>query len=208
MSDDKPCPGVEAVLDLWIRQGKIDSTHKDALLAEVTDDLRKMNSETATRQAETDALNAEEYETVADRVAELKIERDAASLQGETLRDQLVIVQKQNADNLKMRGEYMKERDIALRQAVELQKKVGQISKSTCRECAGWGEIGLADGEVSCPTCGGSGDPLRPGVFAQKPKCGCVHIGTSQSCFLPCGHEGLHQADNAPFGDIRWTVVP
>jgi hypothetical protein len=82
-----PYPGVEAVLDLWIRQGKIDSTHKDALLAEVTDDLQKTNLEIATRQAETDALNAEEYETVVDRVAELKIERDALCAEAKMLRE-------------------------------------------------------------------------------------------------------------------------
>lgn len=37
-----------------------------------------------------------------------------------------------------------------------------------CGECSGVGEIGLADGEITCPKCLGSGDPTRPGPF--KPK--------------------------------------
>lgn len=42
-------------------------------------------------------------------------------------RDQLALVQKQNADNLKMRGEYMKERDISRLQVDELRKILDEV---------------------------------------------------------------------------------
>lgn len=54
----------------------------------------------------------------------------------------------------------------------ELEKKLGQIKEAVCRECSGSGEIGLADGEMWCPVCGGSGDPMKPGVFAPKKSAG------------------------------------
>jgi hypothetical protein len=54
----------------------------------------------------------------------------------------------------------------------ELEEKLGRIKEAVCRECSGSGEFGLADGEVPCIVCGGSGDPLKPGVFFQKPKGG------------------------------------
>jgi RecJ-like exonuclease len=50
-------------------------------------------------------------------------------------------------------------------QVSELQKKLSQIKEAVCLECSGSGEIGLADGEVPCPVCSGSGDPTKPGVF-------------------------------------------
>jgi hypothetical protein len=34
-----------------------------------------------------------------------------------------------------------------------------------CAECSGGGEIGLADGQLPCPVCGGSGDPNKTGPF-------------------------------------------
>jgi len=42
--------------------------------------------------------------------------------------------------------------------------------KKKCPECKGGGEIGLADGDVACPTCGGSGDETDPGPFKQYRK--------------------------------------
>lgn len=58
-------------------------------------------------------------------------------------------------------------------------RQIGRI----CAECSGGGEIGLADGELSCPVCGGSGNPNEPGPFplacspeskfAAKPECSC-----------------------------------
>lgn len=36
---------------------------------------------------------------------------------------------------------------------------------NVCVECSGGGEIGLADGEVPCPVCCGSGDPNKTGAF-------------------------------------------
>lgn len=50
----------------------------------------------------------------------------------------------------------------------ELQKKLDSIMEGVCKECKGGGEIGLADGEIPCPTCGGSGDVMHPGIFAKK----------------------------------------
>lgn len=50
----------------------------------------------------------------------------------------------------------------------ELQNKLGSLQQAVCKECKGGGEIGLSDGEVPCPTCGGSGDPLHPGSFTIK----------------------------------------
>jgi hypothetical protein len=46
-----------------------------------------------------------------------------------------------------------------------LRKTLGQIESAVCLECGGSGEIGLADGEVACPSCYGSGDPTKPGIF-------------------------------------------
>lgn len=37
----EPWPGVRAVLREWVRNGKIDEAHADALLAEIRDDLRE-----------------------------------------------------------------------------------------------------------------------------------------------------------------------
>lgn len=81
-----------------------------------------------------------------------------------------------NAENDRLRAEVRMVRSLLSRseqeerklnlQVSELQKKLGQIKEAVCRECSGSGEIGLADGEVACPTCGGSGDPLKLGVFA------------------------------------------
>lgn len=36
---------------------------------------------------------------------------------------------------------------------------------NVCARCKGSGEFGLADGDVPCWICGGSGDPNHPGVF-------------------------------------------
>lgn len=49
-------------------------------------------------------------------------------------------------------------------------KILEKIESAICRDCRGSGEIGLADGEVPCPSCGGSGDPTKPGVFYNKGK--------------------------------------
>jgi len=40
-----------------------------------------------------------------------------------------------------------------------------RCESSICAECSGSGEIGLADGEIPCPVCGGSGDPMKTGPF-------------------------------------------
>lgn len=70
----------------------------------------------------------------------------------------------------------------------ELQKKLSQIKTAICAECSGGGEIGLADGEVACPTCGGSGDPTKPGVFLPKkpipPTDRVAHCYGSACCYL------------------------
>lgn len=42
---------------------------------------------------------------------------------------------------------------------------VPAFTPGPCKECAGTGEIGLADGDVPCPKCFGSGDPDKPGIF-------------------------------------------
>lgn len=54
------------------------------------------------------------------------------------------------------------------REKEEYRKKLSEIKSAVCLECSGSGEIGLSDGEVPCPVCDGSGDPMKPGVFAQK----------------------------------------
>jgi len=72
-------------------------------------------------------------------------------------------------------------------EVAELKKKLSQIKTAVCAECSGGGEIGLADGEVPCPTCGGSGDPTRPGVFApKKPTAPVVRVGhcSGPHCFV------------------------
>lgn len=46
-----------------------------------------------------------------------------------------------------------------------LAARLHQCKSAVCRECSGSGEIGLADGEVPCPACGGSGDPTKTGPF-------------------------------------------
>jgi hypothetical protein len=44
---------------------------------------------------------------------------------------------------------------------------------TVCPGCSGSGEFGLADGEVACLMCCGSGERNRKGIFYQeKPKCG------------------------------------
>ncbi len=53
-------------------------------------------------------------------------------------------------------------------EVIEDTKRISEGSrpdKRICGECSGGGEIGLSDGEVPCPRCGGSGDPDKPGVF-------------------------------------------
>lgn len=45
-----------------------------------------------------------------------------------------------------------------------------EFESKRCPECKGGGEIGLADGDVPCPTCGGSGDDKNPGCFAVAKK--------------------------------------
>jgi hypothetical protein len=48
-----------------------------------------------------------------------------------------------------------------------------ETPSKVCPGCAGSGEYGLADGEVPCLMCCGSGDRTKKGVFYQgKPKCG------------------------------------
>jgi hypothetical protein len=65
----------------------------------------------------------------------------------------------------------------AVRAAVETLRKheiyLDKIRSSVCSECGGSGEVGLSDGEVVCPFCFGSGDPLRPGIW--KPKDKSIH---------------------------------
>lgn len=51
-----------------------------------------------------------------------------------------------------------------------VEKALANIKSAVCRECSGSGEIGLADGEVPCPKCFGSGDPTKPGVFRRAAK--------------------------------------
>lgn len=46
-----------------------------------------------------------------------------------------------------------------------VEKALANIKSAVCKECGGSGEIGLADGEIVCQTCFGSGDPTRPGVL-------------------------------------------
>lgn len=53
---DKPYPGVEGVLDLWIHQKRIDHTHKDALLSEVTDDIERLRADHAATLLQNEAL--------------------------------------------------------------------------------------------------------------------------------------------------------
>lgn len=53
-------------------------------------------------------------------------------------------------------------------EVAELQKKLSQIKTAVCAGCSGSGEIGLADDDIVCPDCYGSGDPTKPGVFAPK----------------------------------------
>lgn len=40
-----------------------------------------------------------------------------------------------------------------------------RCESNICGECKGSGEIGLADGNVPCPVCGGSGNPSKAGPF-------------------------------------------
>lgn len=61
-----------------------------------------------------------------------------------TLRDQLALVQKQNADNLKMRGEYMKERDVALLQLSEW-RKCGEGLRADIQESLAQEGMGAGD---------------------------------------------------------------
>jgi hypothetical protein len=81
---DKPYPGVEAVLDLWIRRGAIDHTHKDALLSEITDDIGNLNGKIVGLEAENAKLrhdvdtlkkmNVEEMMRHDSRVAQLVLQ--------------------------------------------------------------------------------------------------------------------------------------
>ena len=43
--------------------------------------------------------------------------------------------------------------------------EIAEKALHPCAECKGTGEIGLADGDVVCPKCYGSGNPAHPGVF-------------------------------------------
>jgi hypothetical protein len=55
-----------------------------------------------------------------------------------------------------------------MRAALETLRQHGvslNLTHFVCSECSGSGEIGLSDGEISCPVCGGSGEPLKPGIF-------------------------------------------
>jgi PHP family Zn ribbon phosphoesterase len=60
-----------------------------------------------------------------------------------------------------------RERNALILENDELRTKLGQIASAICKMCKGSGEYGLADGDVPCPICGGSGDPLKPGVFSR-----------------------------------------
>lgn len=53
------------------------------------------------------------------------------------------------------------------RQRAEIQRLEKVLASRTgqCPECKGSGEFGLADGEVPCGVCGGSGDLSKPGIF-------------------------------------------
>lgn len=62
------------------------------------------------------------------------------------------------AENASLADQYRNERNA-------LAERLHQIKSGVCRECGGSGEIGLADGEVPCPVCGGSGDPTKTGPF-------------------------------------------
>ncbi len=55
---------------------------------------------------------------------------------------------------------------------VEVGNAIAELEweKKKCPECHGGGEIGLADGEIACPTCGGSGDEKDPGPFKIEKK--------------------------------------
>jgi len=80
---------------------------------------------------------------------------------------------------------------------MELEKKLSKIESAVCRMCRGSGEFGLADGEIPCPDCGGSGDPTKPGVFAQKPKKPkCEHRRASHSVFVDLQPELNRQCDD------------
>lgn len=52
----------------------------------------------------------------------------------------------------------------------DLLAEIRRCPERTCTTCMGSGEFGLADDNVPCPDCHGSGTPTRPGVF--KPKGG------------------------------------
>ncbi len=78
---DKPYPGVEGVLDLWIHQKRIDHTHKDALLSEVTDDIEKF------RRWIDKALDVDAAKTI--EIATLKQKLSETVLQNAELRDLL-----------------------------------------------------------------------------------------------------------------------
>lgn len=62
--------------------------------------------------------------------------------------------------------------------------------KTHCVECKGGGEIGLADGDVPCQSCGGSGQRDRKGVFYKSPeswkcsKCGKGDTDVTRPVFL------------------------
>lgn len=60
-----------------------------------------------------------------------------------------------------------------LRKAAETAAKHGMKlvnAKDTvsCGECHGTGEIGLADDDIPCPGCCGSGNPEKPGIWKYK----------------------------------------
>lgn len=62
--------------------------------------------------------------------------------------------------------EFADDKDVMTAFKHEILKLAGLFLKSgVCKECGGGGEIGLADGEVPCPSCGGSGDPMKPGLW-------------------------------------------
>lgn len=68
-----------------------------------------------------------------------------------------------------------------------LKLTLASIKSAVCKECSGSGEIGLSDGEVPCPKCFGSGDPLKPGVFKkQEPTVWCTCVPNT---------DGSHQPD-------------
>lgn len=52
----------------------------------------------------------------------------------------------------------------------ELLAEIGRCPERSCVLCHGSGEFGLADDNIPCPNCFGSGTPVRKGVFAPKAK--------------------------------------